>query len=197
MLIIGTGGLSKDIVGSLARDYRHIDFHFYNDKSSEDLFVNRYKVLHDEASVRKYFQSVDNKFNAAIANPLIRERMNNKFNQWGGVLSTLMALHEHVSEFTEIAAGCIIQPDVVISSCVSIGEGTFFNCGTIIGHDVRIGKYVSFGPGARVLGNVEIGDYSYIGCNSVILPGVKIGNKVRIGIGKIIDKDVPDNAKII
>jgi acetyltransferase-like isoleucine patch superfamily enzyme len=29
------------------------------------------------------------------------------------------------------------------------------------------------------------------------MPGVKIGSKVRIGIGKIIDKDVPDNSKII
>lgn len=197
MLIIGTGGLAKDIVGSLARDYRHLNFYFYNDKSSEDLFVGRYKILHDEQSVKQCFKENDNRFNAAIANPLIRERMNNKFKQWGGVLTTLMSLQEHVSEFTEIAAGCIIQPDVVISSCVRVGEGTFFNCGTIIGHDAIIGKYVSFGPGARVLGNAEIGDYSYIGCNSIILPGVKIGSKVRIGIGKIIDKDVPDNTKII
>lgn len=197
MIIIGTGGLAKDIVGSLARDYRHVDYHFYNDKSTEDLFVNRYKVLHNEEAVKDYFQLVDNRFNSAIANPLIRERMNNKFRDWGGVLTTLLALHEHVSEFTQIAQGCIIQPDVVISSNVQVGEGTFFNCGTIIGHDAVIGKYVSFGPGSRVLGNAEIGDYSYIGCNSVILPGVKIGEKVRIGIGKIIDTDIPDNSKII
>jgi sugar O-acyltransferase (sialic acid O-acetyltransferase NeuD family) len=196
MLIIGTGGLAKDIVGSLARDYRHIDFYFYNDKSTEDFFVGRYKVIHNEDSVRKYFQEVDNRFNTTIANPLIRERMNLKFRQWGGVLTTIMSLNEHVSEFTTISPGCIIQPDVVVSSCVEIGEGTFFNCGSIIGHDVKIGKYVSFGPGVRILGNVEIGNYSYIGCNSIILPGVKIGNKVRIGIGKIIDKDVPDNSKI-
>lgn len=196
MIIIGTGGLAKDIVGSLARDFRHLDFHFYNDKSEEKLFVNRYNVLNNEDAVRDYFQNVDNRFNAAIANPLIRERMNAKFRSWGGALTTLMSMHEHVSEFTTIEQGCIIQPDVVISSCVKIGEGTFFNCGTIIGHDAVIGKYVSFGPGARVLGNAEIGDYSYIGCNSVILPGVKIGKKVRIGIGKIIDQDVPDNSKI-
>jgi sugar O-acyltransferase (sialic acid O-acetyltransferase NeuD family) len=197
MLIIGTGGLAKDLVGSLARDFRHIDFHFYNDKSPENLFVNRYKVIHDEEAVRKYFREFDNRFNTTIANPLIRERLNLKFRQWGGVLTTIMSLKEHVSEFTTIASGCIIQPDVVISSCVEIGEGTFFNCGSIIGHDAKIGKYVSFGPGVRILGNVEIGNYSYIGCNSIVLPGVKIGSKVRIGIGKIIDKDIPDNSKIM
>jgi len=196
MLIIGTGGLAKDMVGSLARDFRHVPFYFYNDKSDENLFVNRYKVLHNETEVREYFTKVDNRFNAAIANPLIRERMNAKFRTYGGVLTTVLAMHENVSEFTEIAPGSIIQPDVVISSCVTVGEGCFFNCGTIIGHDVKIGKYVSFGPGVRILGKVEIGDYSYIGCNAIITPGVKIGKKVRIGIGKIITEDVPDNSKI-
>ncbi len=196
MLIVGTGGLSKDLIGSLARDYRHVDFHFYNDKSPDDLFVNRYKVLHTEEEVRKYFTEVDNRFTTAIGNPLMRERINNRFRSWGGVLTTVMALHEHVSEFVEMGAGSIIQPDVVISSAVTIGEGSFFNCGTIIGHDAKIGKYCSFGPGAKVLGHAEIGDYSYIGTNAVILPGVKIGSKVRIGIGEIIEADVPDNTKV-
>ena len=196
MLIVGTGGLSKDLVGSLARDFRHKSFVFYNDDSDETLFVGRYKVLHDEAAVAEYFRKVDNRFNTAIANPLKRERVNRRFVSLGGVLTTIMALHEHVSEFTQIGDGCIIQPDVVVSSDVLIGEGCFFNCGVIIGHDVSVGKYVSFGPGVRVLGGVSIGDYSYIGCNAVILPGVKIGAKVRIGIGKIVDRDLPDNFKM-
>lgn len=199
MVIIGTGGLAKDIVGSLARDYRHKEFYFFNDRNDnvDELFVNRYPIIRSLDELKNHFKKNENIFVAAIANPINRFRMTNKVIDCGGVLSTLMALKENVSEFSKIESGCIIQPDVVVSSCVTIGEGSFLNCGVIIGHDVSIGKYCSFGPGARVLGNVSIGSFSYIGCNSIILPNVKIGKKVRIGIGKIINYDVPDETKII
>lgn len=199
MLIVGTGGLAKDIVGSLARDFRLNEFYFYNDKEDfqDELFVGRYKIIRSQEAAKEHFILYENRFVSAIANTLMRYRMNEKFKQAGGALTSLIAMKEHVSEFTNIEKGTIIQPDVVVSSCVSIGEGTFINCGTIIGHDVTIERYCSFGPGVRVLGNVSIGEFTYIGCNAVIMPGVKIGKKVRIGVGKIIDKDVPDNSKIM
>lgn len=198
MVIIGTGGLAKDIVGSLARDHRHKEFYFYNDRSDykENLFVNRYPVLRSLDELKNHFDTQGNIFISAIANPIQRMRMNDRIREIGGKLTTIMALRENVSEFTTIGAGTIIQPDIVISSEVIVGEGTFFNCGTIIGHDVTIGKYCSFGPGVRVLGSVEIGEFSYIGCNTVITPGVKIGKKVRIGIGQVITEDIPDGAKV-
>ncbi|MCB0538757.1 MAG: acetyltransferase [Bacteroidetes bacterium] len=199
MVIIGTGGMAKDIVGSLARDYRHKVFYFYNDRSdyAEKLFVNRYPIIRNIGQLQKHFTQHGYDFVSAIANPLLRMRMNDKIREIGGNLTTVIAMKENVSEFTEIEAGTIIQPDIVISSEVFVGEGCFFNCGTIIGHDVRIGKYTSFGPGVRVLGNAEIGEFSYIGCNAIIAPGVKIGKKVRIGMAKVITEDVPDGSKIV
>jgi len=198
MLIVGTGGLAKDLVSCLDRDYRHETFHFFNDKHdlSFSHFMGKYPIIRSMEELSEYFLNHDNRFVCAIANPLLRYRMNSKIVKMGGVLTTLTNLH-NTSKFATIESGCIIQPDIIISSDVYVGEGTFINCGTIIGHDVNIGKYCSFGPGVRVLGNVSIGDFSYIGCNTIITPGVKIGKKVRIGIGKIIDKDVPDNSKII
>lgn len=198
MLIVGTGGLAKDIVASLARDYRHKIFAFYNNIDYEEkLFVNTYPVLHSEEEVKAYFKNTDNRFNTAIGNPLLRERMNKRMQDLGGVLTTIMTLQDQVSQFSNIAEGCIIQTDVIISSCVEIQEGVFINSSAIVGHDCKIGKYVSIAPGVRILGKVEIGAYSYIGTNAIIMPGVKIGKMVRIGVGKIITEDIPDNSKII
>ncbi|MCB0538810.1 MAG: acetyltransferase [Bacteroidetes bacterium] len=198
MVIVGTGGMAKDMVGSLARDYRHKEFYFFNDRSDciEDYFVDRYKIIHSLEELKEIFKTKGTDFVSAIANPVQRYRMNEKIRNIGGNLVTVMSLKEHVSEFTKIGAGTIIQPDIVVSSNVEVGEGTFFNCGTIIGHDVKIGRYCSFGPGVRVLGNVEIGEFSYIGCNAIITPGVKIGEKVRVGMGKIITENIPSNTKI-
>lgn len=197
MLIVGTGGLAKDLVGSLVWDFRHVDFHFYNDISKESLFVNKYTVLHNEEQAKEYFKNKDNRFNVAIGNPLMRERVCKRFRALGGILTTIKPYFSRVSEFSKIAEGCIFQPDVIISSCVEIQEGVFINSSAIVGHDCKIGKYVSIAPGVRILGKVEIGAYSYIGTNAIIMPGVRIGKMVRIGVGKIITEDIPDNSKII
>lgn len=197
MVIIGTGGIAKDVVGWLDRDYKLETFYFYNNMNATgELFVGQYPVITQWEDLEAHLQTSDRRFVSAIANPLLRYRMNRRIEGIGGVLTTLVNDY-NVSKFATVGKGCIIQTDVIVSSCVTLGEGTFINCGSIIGHDATIGDYCSFGPGTRILGHATIGDYSYIGCNSVILPGVKIGKKVRIGIGKIIDQDVPDNSKII
>lgn len=197
MVIIGTGGIAKDLVGWLDRDYRFDSFYFYNNMNANgELFVDQYPVITRWEDLEAHLKVSDRRFVSAIGNPLLRYRMNKRIEDIGGVLTSLASCYK-VSRFSNVGKGCIIPTDVIISSCVTIGEGTFINSGTIVGHDVTIGDYCSFGPGARILGHVSIGDFSYIGCNSVITPGVKIGEKVRIGIGKIIDRDVPDNSKIV
>jgi sugar O-acyltransferase (sialic acid O-acetyltransferase NeuD family) len=200
MVIIGTGGIAKDMIGSMTRDLRNSKFYFYNDKikDTDTLFFNKFPIMKTKEALIEHFKTHENGFVTAIANPLVRHRMNNKITELGGVMTNVIAKKGCiVSEFAMLSNGIIIQPGSIISGNVFLGEGVFVNSGVIIGHDAKIEKYCSFGPGVRVLGGVSIGEYSYIGCNAVIMPGVKIGNKVRIGIGKIIDKDVPDNSKII
>lgn len=200
MVIIGTGGIAKDMVGSLTRDFRNSFFYFFNDRleDTDEIFVNKFPIIKTKEGLINHFKTHENGFIVAIANPLIRERMNKKIMDWGGAMVNVIANEDcSVSEFAKLSKGIIIQPGCIISSDVTIGNGVFVNSGVIIGHDANIGAYCSLGPGARILGGVTIGDYSYIGCNAIITPGVKIGSKVRIGIGKIIDKDVPDNSKIM
>lgn len=200
MVIIGTGGIAKDMIGSMTRDLRNSKFYFYNDRveDTETLFFNRFPIIKTKEALINHFKTNENGFVTAIANPLIRHRMNMKITEWGGVMSNVLAKKGCiVSEFATLSSGIIVQPGSIISGNVFLGEGVFVNSGVIIGHDAHVDRYVSFGPGVRILGGVSIGEYSYIGCNAVITPGVKIGKKVRIGIGKIIDKDVPDNSKIM
>lgn len=200
MLIIGTGGLAKDIAGNVSRHFDQEQYVFYNDLPADhqNLFLGRYRVIRSQQEAADHFKIQDNGFISAVANPLMRMRLNEKFRSIGGILESFIFTEaKYISDFVHIGKGSIIQYNVIISSDTTIEEGTFINCGSIIGHDVKIGKYCSFGPGVRILGNVEIGAFSYVGCNSVIMPGVKIGSKVRIGVGQIVDKDIPDNTKLM
>lgn len=197
MLIIGTGGLAKDIAGNVSRHSDQEQYVFYNDtKAAPDKFLNRYRVINSLSEASEYLQSVDSRFTVAVANPLMRMRLNERFKREGGVPHSLIfAEPQSVSAFMQMGSGCIIQYNTIVSSNTFIGEGVFINCGSVIGHDVVIQNYCSFGPGVRILGDVEIGEYSYIGTGSIIMPGVKIGKKVRVGVGEVVTANIPDNTK--
>lgn len=200
MLIIGTGGLAKDIAGNISRHYDQEQYVFYNDKYNleEPLFLGRYNVLTSKEAAEEFFKTKDKNFITAVGNPLMRMRLNKSFKELGGNLESFTFTEpKYISYFTTIGKGSVIQYNVIISSNTTLGEGNFINCGCIIGHDVTIADYVSLGPGVHVLGNVSIGEYSYIGTGVIIMPGVKIGQKVRIAPGKIISEDIPDNSKIV
>lgn len=200
MLIIGTGGLAKDIAGNISSHYDQEQYVFYNDANvlDESLFLGRYRVLTSKSEAANFFDKVDKKFITAIGNPMMRMRVNKSFKELGGVLESFTFTEpKYISAFTKIGKGSVIQYNVIISSDTFLGEGNFINCGCIIGHDVTIADYVSLGPGVHILGNVSIGEYSYIGTGVILMPGVAIGKKVRIAPGKIISEDIPDNSKIV
>lgn len=201
MLIIGTGGLARDVITSWELDENNKNeklFLFDNVDLVKKLLYDKYPIFHSYDEVKNHFKSGDTTFFVCIGNPLKRKRITEMFERLGGELVPFVSCNVSiVSPFTTLGKGVVIEPAVVVSKDVTLRKGVFVNAGTIIGHDVVVGEYASIGPGVRLLGNVHVGDFSYIGCNAVIMPGVKIGNKVRIGVGKIIDHDIPDNSKIM
>lgn len=202
MLIVGTGGLARDVVTSWELDQANTSVKLYlfdNVNIENHLLYDKYKILHTDEEVKTLFETENNDFFVCIGNPLLRKRITETFERLGGNLVPFISCCVSIvsKETKKIEGGVVIEPGVVISKDVILEKGVFVNAGTIIGHDAIIHEYVSLGPGVRVLGSAEIGEFSYIGTNAVIMPGVKIGKKVRIGVGKIIDKDIPDNSKII
>lgn len=201
MLIVGAGGLARDVITSWEMDSSNENqelFLFDNVNIDVVSLFGKYPILHTYEQVIELFKAGDNKFFVCIGNPLKRKRITEQFEQLGGQLVSFVSCQAGmVSPFMELKGGVVIECAVCITKDVVIEKGVFINAGAIIGHDAVLGEYVSLGPGVRILGNAEIGEFSYIGCNAVIMPGVKIGKKVRIGVGKIIEKDVPDNSKIM
>jgi sugar O-acyltransferase (sialic acid O-acetyltransferase NeuD family) len=198
MLIVGTGGMAKELAGVLKYHNPNNQLFFFNNIDNQvDFLWGQYRVYHSDEEVINHFKNVDDKFISCIANPLLRKRLCEKMESLGGLVESVICSRADVSYFVNFEKGIVVQTACVVASDVTIKKGAFLNANAIVGHDSTIGEYVSLGPGCRILGNVEIGDFSYIGCNSIVLPGVKIGKMVRVGIGKIVDKDLPDNTKFL
>ncbi|MFH0867659.1 MAG: hypothetical protein V1904_15825 [Bacteroidota bacterium] len=193
MLIIGTGGLGKEILGILIEDNFPDEIAFYdeNPDGPEKLF-DTYKVLISVNSLKKYFSKGDKRFITGIGHPRLREKLTLKIESFGGILTSVISKRTSIFHYNEEYSGVIIQPGVGISHNVSIGTGSAIHINSTIGHSTILGKYVNIGPNVSVIGPVEIGDYSYISAQSVVKPNIRIGKNAVVSVGKIVENDLAD-----
>jgi len=124
-------------------------------------------------------------------------------------------IRKKISQEIQHPIGTIIDPDAMISEEVSIGEGTqiitssTINVGTKIGkhciintnssvdHDCKIYDFVHIAPGVTICGGVSVGKSTLVGAGTTILPNVNVGENVIIGAGSLVNKDIPDNSRVL
>ncbi|MBI5219524.1 MAG: hypothetical protein HY958_11390 [Bacteroidia bacterium] len=193
MLIIGTGGLGKEILGILIEDGFSDEICFFDENpNAPDLLYYKFKVFKTPEDLKQYFAKGDKRFITGIGNPRIREKLTSRIQDAGGELYSVISKKSSIFFLNEKYNGIIIQPGVGISHNVKIGTGAAIHINSTIGHSTTLGKYVNVGPNATIIGPVEIGDYSYISAQAVILSHLKIGKNVVVTTGKIIDRDLND-----
>jgi sugar O-acyltransferase (sialic acid O-acetyltransferase NeuD family) len=193
MLIVGTGGLAKEVLGMIIKYKLSENVIFYDEnKATHGLLYDRYKVLHEEKEVKQYFSTYSPEFIVGIGNPRIREKLTLKMRELGGMSTNIISNEAALFQFNDYSTATIIEPFVGISHGLTLGEGCAIHIHSSIGHAAKIGKYVNIGPGATIIGPIEIGDYTYIGAKSLLLPNIKIGKQVVIAAGITVNKDLPD-----
>lgn len=111
---------------------------------------------------------------------------------------------------SSIKFATVIDPSVLISDSVEIGEGTIICAGTIITVDIKIGNhviinldctlghddviedYVTIYPSVNVSGNVTIGECTELGTGMQVIQGKKIAAETVIGAGAVVVKDIEE-----
>jgi sugar O-acyltransferase (sialic acid O-acetyltransferase NeuD family) len=198
MLIIGTGGLGKEVLALLIDEKEAGEICFFDEnQKAPDLLYNKFKVFKSIETVTDYFRNKDNRFITAIGNPRLRKKLTEKISKAGGELTSVISSRASLFQFNEPCQGAIIQPGVGVSHGVKFGKSCAIHINASIGHSSKLGSYINIGPSATIIGPVEIGDFTYIGAQSVILPNLKIGKNVIVGAGTIVDKNLQDNQTYI
>jgi len=133
-------------------------------------------------------------FIIAVGNNQIRKEICRKIVHHFGKAIHSTAL---ISDFAQVAEGCMIFHQSVIQSGTTVGSHVIFNTASQVDHDCVINDFAHIGPGAVLCGNVTVGEGTLIGAGAVILPGIKIGKWTTVGAGAVITKDLPDNSTAI
>lgn len=196
MLVIGAGGLAKDLLHVMSELGMSDTIVFYDDVSNLNILdiSRRFRVLRTKEDAKSYFKNEDDRFFLGIGKPALRKWMCEQFRSMGGILTTLSSPTATVGSYmTNIRAGTIILPLSIISNASSVGEGCLIHHRAVISHDCIVGDFCELSPGATLLGHVTVGEMTHIGANATIIPGVRIGSGCRIGAGSVVNHDVPDS----
>ena len=102
-----------------------------------------------------------------------------------------------ISRSVKIGEGCMICAGNIITVDVSIGNHVIVNLDCTVGHDAIISDYVTLYPSVNVSGNVNIGECSEIGTGSAIIQGIKIGSGVIVGANSTLIRDVEDEVTVV
>lgn len=122
---------------------------------------------------------------------------------------------EKIQDYLFVKFATLIDPSVILSDTVTVGEGSIICAGTILtvninvgrhviinlqctlGHDDVIEDFVTIYPGANVSGNVVIGAATEIGTGTKIIQGKSIGVESVLGAGAVVVKDIQCNCTAV
>jgi len=203
--IVGAGGFAREVMPvaqemlgrtKQARDYELV---FVVERPESAASINNYRAVTED----EYFaENADRRFNTAIADYKIRERIAKKFIDGGATPFSITAANNVCLSGNEIGQGAILCPFTTITSDAKIGEFFHANIYSYVAHDCRIGNFVTFAPRVCCNGRVIIEDYAYIGTGAIIKDGsdakpIIIGRGAVVGMGAVVTKSVPPFTTVV
>lgn len=122
---------------------------------------------------------------------------------------------QRVQQYSNVKFATLIDPSVMRSSSVAIGEGSIICAGTIltvditigrhviinldctVGHDAHIEDYVTIYPSVNVSGGVIVGEGTELGTGTQIIQQRRVGKGVSLGAGAVVIRDLPDKCTAV
>jgi sugar O-acyltransferase (sialic acid O-acetyltransferase NeuD family) len=197
MIIAGSGGHAKEILGIFTQLKIEDNIQFFDDVTTETIkipFFEKFNMLKTIEEAKEIFYKNPD-FVLGVGNPGIRKVMAEKLIKAGGNLVSVISPYARIGKYKiNLGKGLNIMTGAIITEDASIDDGSLLHVNVSVHHDCRIGKFCELSPGCIILGNVTIGDFTSVGAGAVLLPGVTIGKYVMIGAGSVVTKNVSDGS---
>ncbi|RKJ43728.1 acetyltransferase [bacterium 1XD8-76] len=201
LYIIGSGGLGREVAWQVERINKKQamwDFKGFIDDNEVlwNTAAGGYPVLGGceyLGEQRKDLWTV-----AAVGNSKAREKVIQKLELFEHIhYATLVDPSVVMSEEVSIGEGSIICVGTIITTNIRIGNHCVINPACTVGHDAVLSEFVTLYPGVNVSGNVKIQKNTEIGAGSVIIQGIKIGSDTIVGANSTVINDIEDEVTVV
>lgn len=179
IVIVGAGGLGRELAQSVRRDGRE-QITFLDDSAHG---------AHIGGTVESYERQLGDEVLLAVADPKVRKALADRIQAATFVCSSAMC-----GDDCQIGVGTLLLRHAFVSVGAVLGECVVVNVSGKVGHDVRLGSFCTLSSDVDLMGGVQVGAGVFFGSGARVLPGVTIGDDACIGAGAVVVKDVPARA---
>lgn len=194
LLIIGASGHGKVVADIALKMDKWQEIAFLDDKEAIQRTIGL-KVIGKTEDALIYKDDWD--LFVAVGNNKIREKLQNRLENQGASIATLIHPDAVIGAEVELGIGTVIMAGVVINSSTKVGNGCIINTGATIDHDNQLGEYIHISPGVNLAGTVSIGKGSWIGIGSVVSNNVSICKACIVGAGAVVVEDITDQGTYV
>lgn len=134
----------------------------------------------------------------SIGSTRVKKAVVDKLAGYGHVhFATLIDPSVIFSRRVEIGEGCIICAGTILTTDIRIGKHVIINLDCTVGHDAMIGDYATICPSVNISGNVTLGEAAEVGTGVQIIQGKSIGDGAVLGAGAVVVKDLAGSGTYI
>lgn len=133
----------------------------------------------------------------AVGAAKVRKRIVEKFAGSQVKFATLIDPSVLVSKRVTIGEGTIICAGTIITVDIKIGNHVIINLDCTIGHDDVIHDFVTIYPSVNVSGNVELGECCELGTGTQIIQGKTVSPGTIIGAGSVVVRDIEESGTYV
>lgn len=198
LVIVGAGGLGREVVWLINR-INHVKptwnlIGFVDDNNRlHGSVISGYPVLGSCSWLREQMNEIYAV--CAIGFSKVRKAVISKLE--GIKFATLIDPSVVMSNRIQIGEGCIIGAGSILTVDIVIGNYIIINPGCTVGHDAVLKDYVSLYPGVNISGNTLLEDCVEMGTGSQIIQGLKVGEGTIVGAGSVVVRDLPDECTAV
>lgn len=145
-----------------------------------------------------YLKGLNNTYAVcAVGSARVRKAIIEKLSDSNVKYATVIDPSVIISKRVEIGEGCIICAGTIITVDIKIGKHVIINLDSTIGHDDVIEDFVTIYPSVNVSGNVVLGECSELGTGMQIIQGKTVAPNTIIGAGAVVVKNIEEGGTYV
>lgn len=192
LIIVGAGGFGREVY-CWAQDVQNLQCEWrlwgFIDDNPDALNSYRYP-LPIIGSIMGFIPPDDSLLVMAIGTPKVKLGIAQDLESRGGKFITLVHPTARLGASSTLGRGCVICPNVTVTSDARIGNFVTANVSATVGHDARIGDGCTISGHADITGHTLLGTGVFVGSHAVIAPGARVGDFATVGAGSVVLKTV-------